>query len=212
MAEGIRRMGRAIEITRLDLTASALREVASRTRDGAVVRRLLGIALILEGHPREEAARLSGMDRQTLRDWVHRYNADGAAGLSSRCSPGRPAALNEGQMEELRCMVLEGPDPDRNQVVRWRCVDLRAEIAARWSVTLTRGTVGRLLRRLHMTRLQPRPYHPKKDAAAQEAFKKRMARPVCKRFLRSDLISLRQRIRPVSIALAKMEIRASWSS
>jgi transposase len=165
-------MGRPIEITRLELSASALRELAARTRDGAVVRRLLGIALILEGHRREEAARLSGMDRQTLRDWAHRYNADGVAGLSSRWSAGRPPALSEAQMEELRSLVLEGPDLERNKVVRWRCVDLRAEIAARWSVTLTKGTVGKLLRRLHMTRLQPRPYHPKKDAVAQEAFKK----------------------------------------
>ena len=165
-------MSRPIEITRLDRSASALRELAGRTRDGAVVRRLLGIALILEGHPREEAARFSGMDRQTLRDWAHRYNADGVVGLSSRCSPGRPPALNEAQMEELRSMVLEGPDPERNKVVRWRCVDLRAEIATRWSVTLTKGTVGKLLRRLRMTRLQPRPYHPKKDAAAQDSFKK----------------------------------------
>ena len=165
-------MGRPIEITRLEHSASALREQAARTRDGAVVRRLLGIALILEGHRREEAARLSGMDRQTLRDWAHRYNADGVAGLSSRWSAGRPPTLSEAQMAELRSLVLEGPDLERNKVVRWRCVDLRAEIAARWSVTLTKGTVGRLLRRLHMTRLQPRPYHPKKDAVAQEAFKK----------------------------------------
>jgi transposase len=146
--------------------------LAAGTRDGAVVRRLLGIALVLEGHPREAAARLNGMDRQTLRDWAHRYNADGVAGLSSRRSPGRPPALNEAQMEELRSMVVDGPDDERNKVVRWRCVDLRAEIAARWSITLTKGTVGRMLRRLRMNRLQPRPYHPQKDAAAQETFKK----------------------------------------
>jgi hypothetical protein len=54
-------------------------------------------------------------------------------------------------MAELRSLVLEGPDPERNKVVRWRCADLRAEIAARWSVTLTKGTVGKLLRRLRMT-------------------------------------------------------------
>ena len=148
-------MSRPIEITRFDLSARKLRELATRTREGAVVRRLLAIALILEGHSREEAARLSGMDRQTLRDWVHRYNADGVAGLSSRWGAGRPPALNDAQMEELRSLVLEGPDLERNKVVRWRCVDLRAEIATRWSVTLTKGTIGKLLRRLGMTRLQP---------------------------------------------------------
>ena len=120
-------MGRPIEITRFDLTATELRELAAKTPDGAVVRRLLAIALVLEGHPREAAAQLNGMDRQTLRDWVLRYNAEGVAGLRSRCSPGRPAALNEAQMEELRSMVLEGPDLERNKVYagaapiyRWR--------------------------------------------------------------------------------------------
>jgi putative transposase len=118
------------------------------------------------------AAQLSGMDRQTLRDWVHRHNVNGVAGLSSRRSPGRPPALNEAQLEELRCLVLAGPDLERSKVVRWRCADLQVEIASLWSVTLTKGTVGKLLRRLRMTRLQPRPYHPKNDAAAQETFKK----------------------------------------
>ena len=75
-------------------------------------------------------------------------------------------------MQELKPLVLEGPDPERHEVVRWRCADLRDEIATRWSVNLHERTVGKLLHRLKLTRLQPRPYHPKKDAAAQEAFKK----------------------------------------
>jgi transposase len=165
-------MGKAVEVTRTEFPACELRSLAAGTRDGAVVRRLLAIALILEGHSRAEAARLNGMDRQTLRDWVHRYNAEGVDGLRSRLSPGRPGALNEAQMEELRTMVLEGPDPERNQVIRWRCADLRDEIAVRWSIDLHERSVGRLLHRLAMTRLQPRPHHPKKDTAAQEAFKK----------------------------------------
>ena len=169
-------MGRAIEITRLDLTASALREVASRTRDGAVVRRLLGIALILEGHPREEAARLSGMDRQTLRDWVHRYNEGGIPALADQPHRGRPPLLSAEQMAELKALVLKGPEPERDGVVRWRCVDLRDEIARRFAVELHERSVGKLLRRLGLVRLQPRPYHPKKDADAQEAFKKTLPR------------------------------------
>jgi transposase len=164
-------MGKPVEITRLEFSPSDLRELAATTRDGAVVRRLLAIAMIREGHSRAEAARLNGMDRQTLRDWVHRYNDEGVAGLRSRVSPGRPGALNGVQMEELRSMVLEGPDPERDAVIRWRCADLRDAIAARWSVELHERSVGRLLHRLGMRRLQPRPFHPKKNVAAQEAFK-----------------------------------------
>ena len=112
------------------------------------------------------------MQRQTLRDWVNRYNQEGVAGLRSRPRPGRPPALTDERMKELEELVLEGPDLERHGVVRWRCVDLCKEIAARWSMVLHENTVGRLLRKLKMTRLQPRPYHPQKDAAAQEACKK----------------------------------------
>ena len=107
-------MGNPVEVTRMELSACELRELAAGTRDGAVVRRLLAIALVLDGHPRAEAARLNGMDRQTLRDWVHRYNDAGVSGLYSRVSPGRPPALSDEQMEDLRTLVLEGPDPERN--------------------------------------------------------------------------------------------------
>ena len=112
------------------------------------------------------------MDRQTLRDWVHRYNAAGVTGLADAARSGRPAALSEAQMGELRELVLSGPDLARDGVVRWRCIDLRSVIKARFDVELHERTVGKLLRQLGMTRLQPRPYHPKKDAQAQEAFKK----------------------------------------
>ena len=69
-------------------------------------------------------------------------------------------------------MVPQGPDPARDGIVRWRCVGVREQIIRRYSVELHERTVGKLLRRFGLTRLQPRPYHPKKDVAAQEAFKK----------------------------------------
>ena len=165
-------MGNPIEITRLEHTAAELRGLASKCKDGAVVRRLLAIAVLLDGQSRESAAAKNGMTRQTLRDWVHRYNAEGVAGLSSRTGSGRRPVLTEAQMAELRELVLNGADPERHQVVRWRCVDLREELITRWSVTVCEQTIGKWLRQLQMTRLQPRPYHPQKDPEAEAAFKK----------------------------------------
>ena len=129
--------------------------------------------VVLEGYSRTEAAELSGMDRQTLRDWVHRYNDEGIDGLKSRSAPGRAPVLTEEQLAELKALVIQGPDPMTHQVVRWRCVDLRAEVARRFSVEVHESTIGKWLHQLGLTRLQPRPFHPKKDPAAQEAFKKR---------------------------------------
>lgn len=113
------------------------------------------------------------MDRRTLRDWVHRYNALGIDGLKSRRSPGRRPALTPQQKAELRELVVKGPDPATEQVVRWRCVDLRGVVARRFGVNVHVHTIGKWLNRFGLTRLQPRPFHPKKDADAEAAFKKR---------------------------------------
>ena len=113
------------------------------------------------------------MDRQTLPDWVHRSNEGGVAGLRSRSCPGRAPLLTPEQKAELKALVVAGPDPERDQVVRWRCVDLRAEVVRRFGVEVHQSTISEWLHQLGLTRLQPRPYHPKRDLAAQEAYKKR---------------------------------------
>ena len=165
-------MGQPINITNVDYSAIDLRCFASREKRGEVVRRLLVLAMILEGCWWTAAAEMNGMDRQTLRDWVHRYNAEGGAGLMSRVGPGPAPLLNETQMAELLTLVVNGPAPEVDGVVRWRCVDLQEQVARRFSVEVTERTISRWLRQLKLTRLQPRPFHSKKDAAAQEAFKK----------------------------------------
>ena len=81
-----------VAITRQELDAAGLRGAAVRCRDAKAARRMLALALVLEGGSREEAARYAGMDRQTLRDWVHRYNEEGLAGLHDRRRPGAEAA------------------------------------------------------------------------------------------------------------------------
>jgi len=165
-------MGTAVRITRGDFSAAELRAASAKCMDGAQVRRILALALVLEGRPRREAASLNGMDRQTLSDWVHRYNAAGIEGLKSRKSPGREPLLTAAQKAELRELVIQGPDPAVHNVVRWRCVDLRAEVARRWQVEVHESKIGAWLGELGLTRLQPRPVHPKKDPQAETAFKK----------------------------------------
>src|SRR4051794_25010758 len=137
-----------IAITRHEPGACELRREARRCRDAAASRRMLALALVLEGSSRAEAARHAGMDRQTLRDWVHRYNAEGLPGLHDRPRSGRKPRLTPEQEAELATAVEHGPDPDRDGVVRWRRVDLRALIEARFGARLHERTVGKVLRRL----------------------------------------------------------------
>lgn len=168
-------MGAPVTITCTTHTAAELRAVAAKTDDADQTRRLLAIAMVLDGTSRLDAARQAGMDRQTLRDWVHRYNTAGAAGLVSRKAPRAAAKLTAAQMAELRALVIAGPDPKVHAIIRWRCIDLCVEVTRRFAVTVPERTMGKWLGKLGLTRLQPRPYHPKKDAAAQEAFKKTSA-------------------------------------
>ena len=165
-------MGKPLTVTRADLTASELRAVAGKCQDASQLRRLLALALVLEGRSRTAAAAQSSMQRQTLRDWVHRTNAAGIAGLKSRKSPGATPSLTAAQMAELKTMVVKGPDPAVHKVVRWRCRDLRAEVARRFAVEVHESTIGKWLHQLRLTRLQPRPCHPKKVAEAEETIKK----------------------------------------
>jgi len=165
-------MGTALRITRADHTSGGLRGLAGKCRDGAQVRRLLALAMVLDGHSRSEAAASNGMDRQTLRDWVHRYNEAGVEGLKTRPGPGRTPFLTEPQMAELRDLVVKGPDPATDKVVRWRCVDLLDVVKRRFSVEVHESTIGKWLHQIGLTRLQPRPVHPKKDPEAEMAFKK----------------------------------------
>src|SRR6266705_3095674 len=60
-----------------DFEADDLRGLAAKAKDADQARRLLALAAVCDGMDREEAARIGGMDRQTLRDWVHRFNERG---------------------------------------------------------------------------------------------------------------------------------------
>jgi transposase len=166
----------AIAIERKDHTAAELRRLACRAESPAQARRMLAIALVMEGADRTTAARSCGMERQTLRDWVHRYNAEGVAGLVDRPRPGRPPRLSGAELDALVEIVEAGPDVETDGVVRWRCADLAGVVAARFGVTLSERSVGRLLNDRGYVRLKPRPQHPKADPEAQAAFKKTSAR------------------------------------
>lgn len=157
---------------RKDRTPTVLRKLAKEETDVRVVRRILAIANALSGMSRAEAASSAGMDRQTLRDWVIRYNEHGVAGLADRWAGGRPPTLDERQQAELLKIVLKGPDPDKDGYCSFTRDDLVAIAKKRFGKSMHATSMGRLLRRIGLSRQKPRPSHPLKDPAAEAAFKK----------------------------------------
>ena len=137
-----------------------------------MARRILAIANALDGMSREEAARSAGMDRQTLRDWVLRYNEHGIDGLADRWGDGRPPTFDEQEQAELMHIVLDGPDPEASGLSAYTLEDLANICEQRFGKRMHPWSLGRLLKRLGFSRQKTRPSHPQKDPAAQAAFRR----------------------------------------
>jgi transposase len=157
---------------RTDFSAAELRRIAATTKNASQSRRLLSLAAVLDGMSRTEAARIGGMDRQTLRDWVHRFNESGPDGLKDSWSKGNPARLSPDQQAELAHLVETGPDRAVHGVVRWRRIDLQRLIAERFGVVYHERTVGKVLKQLGFSHISARPRHPAQDGQTVAAFKK----------------------------------------
>lgn len=162
----------AAVVLRSDWNAARVDAAANACRDAKQYRRLKAIAGVYDGMSRAAAAKIGEMDRQTLRDWVHRFNSDGPAGLIDRKAPGKPPKLDEAKKAELADIVGRGPDQATDGIVRWRCADLADVIEQRFEVVVSEVTVGRMLKELGFTHVSARPQHPGQDAEAIETFKK----------------------------------------
>ena len=159
-----------VAVTRTGHTAAELRWRAGRSGDAAVTWRLLALALVLDGCKRADAARLSGMDRQALRGWVHRYNADGVAGLAERHGGGAARRLSAEQEKEVAGWMRAGPELAKDKVVRWRRLDIQTRIAELFGVALHERSVGKLLHRLGFS-LFPRGRSTPRRTGRQASFR-----------------------------------------
>ncbi len=155
-----------------DYSAVELRRLAAATKHANQSRRLLSLAAVLDGMNRTEAALVGGMDRQTLRDWVHRFNEHGPDGLLDTWSKGSAPRLSAEQRAEIARLVETGPDRAVHGVVRWRRIDLQRVILERFGVAYHERTIGKILKALGFSHLSARPRHPAQDARTIDAFKK----------------------------------------
>jgi transposase len=157
---------------RTDYSAWDLRRLAAASRHANQSRRLLSLAAVVDGMDREHAARIGGMDRQTLRDWVHRFNEDGPNGLKDIPAKGGLPRLTPDQLSAFAEIVETGPDRAKDGVVRWRRVDLKRVIEERFGVVYHERTIGKLLKQIGFSHVSARPRHSGQNAKTIEAFKK----------------------------------------
>ena len=132
----------------------------------------MSLALIYDGASRFEAAHHAHVDRQSVRDWVLRFNVEGPDGLIDRKSTGAPPRLSPRQRAALINVVEDGPTPYLDGVVRWRLSDLVSWVHAEFGITMAETTLGRNLRAMDYRKLSARPRHHGQDPDASLAFKK----------------------------------------
>jgi transposase len=161
---------------REDFSSEELRALARRSKDANRSRRLLSLAAVRDGMDRGSAAKIGGMDRQTLRDWVHRFNALGPDGLIDSWTSGPTPRLSAEQLSEFAKLVEGGLDREKDGVVRWRRVDLKGVIAEKFGIDFHERYVGTLLKKLGFSHISARPRHPAQDERIVEAYKKLFAR------------------------------------
>lgn len=149
-----------------------LRRLAKKEPRRRTAQRMLAIANALEGLSRADAARAAGIERQSLRDAVLRFNAEGLAGLVDRPCGRRPERLTDGEQAALVAYVLRGPDTERGEPSSWTLPDLCRFIEARFNKTMCPQSMSRVVRRLGLSRQKARPVHPQRSAKAAEAFAK----------------------------------------
>ncbi|MBB3948659.1 transposase [Rhizobium skierniewicense] len=164
-------MGTALDIRR-DYTAEGLRQLARKSRDADLSRRLLALSVIYEGGSRRQAASMGGVGLQIVRDWVERFNQSGPDGLKTRKAKGREPLLSDKQRKSLIEVVEKGPVPYLDGVVRWRLVDLMQWLWQEHRISVSRQTRGRELQALGYRKLTARPRHHAQDPQAIVDFKK----------------------------------------
>jgi transposase len=164
-------MGAAIEM-RDDYEGSGLRRLARSAKDAGQSRRCLALAEIYDGGTRSDAARMSGVGLQVIRDWVLRFNCVGPDGLIDRKASGPSSKLNNAQRQALAHLVENGPIPATHGVVRWRLKDLAQWILEEFRISLDETTVGRELKALGFVKISARPRHYAQNELAIEDFKK----------------------------------------
>jgi transposase len=152
--------------------AAELRRLA-RGESGRVCQRVLMIANMLEGMEHEAAARLAGLSRSAAYEWHNRYEEEGIEGLRDRPRLGRQPRVDAATSARFKERIVAGAALERDGVVAFRGVDAQRILKEEFEIDCSLSSAYRLLHRIKLSWLAPRPRHPEADATAQTAFSQR---------------------------------------
>ena len=129
---------------------------------------------MLEGMEHEAAARLAGLSRSAAYEWHNRYEEDGIEGLRDRPRPGRQPRVDAATSARFKERIVAGAALERDGVVAFRGVDAQRLLKEEFGIDCSLSSTYRLLHRINLSWLAPRPRHPEADARGQAEFSQRL--------------------------------------
>ena len=141
--------------------------------DEAARRRVRAGRLLMQGKPPAEVAAAVGAPRQTVYRWLDVLSAEGLDGLRVMSKGGRPAQLDAEQHEELRRILLAGPQAAGFGTELWTIKRVRETIKRHFGVQYSEVHVWRLLGRLGFSSQKPEKRAKERDVQAIARWKKR---------------------------------------
>jgi transposase len=146
-----------------------LRAELTSVEDAHVVKRIVALLQLDRGAPLAEVATSVGMTRQTLYNWVRRFEAGGGLrALVDRTRQGRPPKLSRAVQRLLVWLLKQPPDAFGYAAVGWTTSLLRKHLADRMGIDVSDDTIRRALHRADHSwkrpryMLRPDPYREKK--------------------------------------------------
>lgn len=152
-------------------TVEQLQGLLKQAKTVADQRRIQAVLMrALDASPPERIAALTGLSVATVRIIHSRFLREGAGFLVGRPGRGgrRRTLLSEAQVQDL--LARHTAAATEGQVVE--AGTFQRDFAAVVGHRVAASTVYRLLARAGWRKIVPRPSHPKKDPAAEAAFKK----------------------------------------
>lgn len=129
-------------------TADSLFQRSIETGNRRLRERYLALALIASGRTLQQAAAQLRRRRQTIADWIQRYNESGLSGLQPGFHSRAMPALTEAEFNALRIVLSRPPKENGFSGMRWRSRQVAEFIEKAFGKRVHPETARRYLRRL----------------------------------------------------------------
>lgn len=130
-------------------TSESLFQRSLETDSRRLRERYLALALIASGRSIKQVAAQVGKRRQTVAEWVDRYNKLGIDGLKPEFKSEAVASLSESEFDILKQALREPPHLQGISSVRWRSRDVVRYVKEKFNKQIHAETARRYLNRLN---------------------------------------------------------------